>query len=159
MLTIEYAKTKGLMYIKTGKGKPMEIRADANTVNEYSLFYLKKYFSDTIIKLCSERTNTYDHIYVKMDTKKEFFLRVKANIEGALKLSTWKSYLASCLKNLREYAPSTNSRYYHNYMERIEMMEAVLSKYLNTEKYYTEQIEQYSMKLFDNQDFMCSYYY
>ena len=156
MVTIEYSKSKGILYIKEGKGKPQEIRANAKTVNDYALNYIKAYFSDTIIKLCDERINTYDHS-TNILNKKEFYMRLKSNIEAKLAYSTWKYYLGSCLKNLRDYAPSVNSRYYQHYMERVEMMEAVLSKYLYTEKYYTEQNEQTTMYLFDNQQFMSHY--
>jgi len=159
MITIEYLKSRGLMYVKTGKGKPQEYRATCETVNDYALMYIKKYFSDTIKKLCDERTNVYDHVLYRdgNNRKTEFFLKLKIHVENGLNHSTWQSYLVSCLKNLRDFAPSTNSRYFHNYMERIEMMEAVLGRYSNAKKYYTERSEQKTMNLFDNQAVMYNY--
>jgi len=158
MITAEYSKLKGILYLKTGKIK-QEFNVNARTVNDYALRCIKQYFIDTISKLCAERTNVYDHIYINMNEKNTFFYNLKLNIVNSLNKDTWKMFLKNCLHNLRCYAPSVNSRFYHNYMERLETMEAVLKKYLNTEKYYTELNEQNTMYLFDNQQYMPHYYY
>jgi len=125
---------------------------NTNEVNATALFYIKKWFEETITQICNERINTYNHtIYRNEIGKTEFFLKLKCSVSQALKYPTWQNYLATCFRNLRDYAPSSSSRYFHNYMARIETMEAVLNKYAKTDKYYTERNEQLSFHLFDNQ--------
>jgi len=55
---------------------------------------------------------------------------------------------------MKEIAKKGGSRYFRNYMERIETMESVLEKYAKTDKYYTERNEQMMFHLFDNQRVM-----
>jgi len=155
MVTVEYSKLKRSMYVKTGKGKEREYTMYSNEVNATALFYIKKYFEETITQICNERINTYSHIIYNDGCRKtEFFMKLKCSVSKALMYPTWENYLVTCLRNLRLYAPHAGSRYFRNYMERIEMMESVLLKYAKTDKYYTERNEQMMFHLFDNQRVM-----
>ena len=152
MINIEYSKSKNRLYVKTVKEKVVEHQLYSADINEAALCFVKKYFENTIIEICNGRINAYEHTYeYDYGKKKEFFMRLKCSVTQALKYPTWSNYLVTCFRNLREFSPNESSRFYKNYMGKIDMMEAVLTKHVNAEKHYTEKNEQLEMFFTDNQ--------
>ena len=152
MVNIEYKRTKGQIIVKVGK-KAETYSARPETVNEQALCFIKRHFVEVIKKLCNERINAMNHSVYRedLDGKKEFFMKLLAGIDYAIKQPTWKSYLSTCLVKLRDYAPRKTSRYYQNYIWRVEDLKMVFDKYSNAELYYEVGVEQIVLDLFDTQ--------
>ena len=152
MIVIEYKRIKGQIIVREDKLKEKAYSATPETVNVQALNFVKSYFVRKIKKLCKERINVMNHIVYRDDlNKKEFFLKVLAGIEYAMRQPTWDNYLFTCLKNLRDYAPNRTSRYYPNYILRVEQLKKVFDWYSDTDIYYFVRAEQLVLDLFDIQ--------
>ena len=158
MVIIEYKRTVNQIVVKMDKQKPMTYSTCPDTVNSQALTFVKRYFTETIKKLCDERINAIQYAIYRDDLdKSEFFMRVNHTIDGAMQQPTWENYLSTCINQMRTCAPSRRSRFYPKYIFRIDELERTLKKYSNTKLYYEVSSEQTILDFFDTQAFERDY--
>lgn len=148
-MEIIYIKVQNIIEVKEGKKtERLRVSHDLNAQCRNLFIY---YFINAIAKLCKERLNALKYAdFVGVSEKYLFFEKTASSATEALRQDTWRNYLHQTLKKMRENAPSTQSRYYKNYIIKLNEMEEAFQKYVKPDKYYKESGDGLQLNLFNN---------
>jgi hypothetical protein len=122
---------------------------DGNNIYKFTAFgdvnlqcrnLLKGNISKRVLKLCNERLHALKYVDDRvMQEKRVFFTKVSETFDLGMRQPTWKSYLQTTINQMMDNCPSEASRYYKNYIIRMNELKEIFKQYVEKDKYYTEK--------------------
>lgn len=137
MLNIIYDAIDEKIFVEIDKKKVEVYKVyDVNKLNLQCKHIVISYLLTTIQKLCDERLRAYGYVYNPPESELKFFNTVAQTVGSMYDNPSWRNYVHTVVGQMYEHAPSPNSRFYKNYIERLKSVEQVFNTYARAGRYY-----------------------